>query len=81
ITIVSAMGLSVLVALVLTPALTATLLKRKDKTKQASWLDRKTSAASEWFNTGFDRMVTRYGNAVSRVVDRKWLFLLIYAGV
>lgn len=81
ITIVSAMGLSVLVALVLTPALTATLLKRKDKTKQESWLDRKTRGASEWFNTGFDRMVTRYGNAVSRVVDRKWLFLLIYAGV
>ena len=81
ITIVSAMVLSVVVALVLTPALTATLLKRKQDQKQDGWVARKTQPAKDWFNTNFEKMVDRYGNAVSRVVDRKWLFLLIYAGV
>ncbi|WP_242185922.1 efflux RND transporter permease subunit [Sphingomonas sp. CARO-RG-8B-R24-01] len=81
ITIVSAMVLSVVVALVLTPALTATLLKRKSDQKQDGWFARKTQGAKDWFNNGFDRTVDRYGRAVERVVDRKWLFLLIYAGV
>ena len=80
ITIVSAMVLSVVVALVLTPALTATLLKPREE-EENSWLSRKTKRARNWFNTGFERTVERYGNAVTRVVDRKWLFLLIYAGV
>ncbi len=81
ITIVSAMVLSVVVALVLTPALTATLLKRKQDMKQDGWVARRTQPAKDWFNTNFAKTVDRYGNAVSRVVTRKWLFLLIYAGV
>jgi len=81
VTIVSAMVLSVIVALVLTPALTATLLKRKDEEKHDGWLSRKTQGAKDWFNNGFDRTIDRYGNAVTRVIDRKWLFLLIYAGL
>ena len=80
ITVVSAMVLSVIVALVLTPALTATLLKSREE-EEKSWLSRKTKAARDWFNTRFDATVERYGNTVARVVDRKWLFLLIYAGV
>ncbi|QBM75440.1 efflux RND transporter permease subunit [Sphingomonas sp. AAP5] len=79
VTIVSAMVLSVVVALVLTPALTATLLKRKQDMKQDGWLTRKTQPAKDWFNTGFDKTIDRYGTAVSTVIDRKWLFVLIYA--
>ncbi|WP_277970886.1 efflux RND transporter permease subunit [Sphingomonas echinoides] len=81
ITIVSAMVLSVVVALVLTPALTATLLKRKDEEKKDSWFARKSQRAKDWFNNGFDRTVDRYSKGVQKVVDRKWIFLLIYAGL
>ena len=89
-TIVSAMILSVFVALVLSPALTASLLKQKKKDGQHEdgFLDRRfpkvahgLQRAKDGFNTRFDRGVTRYTNAVQRVIDRKWLFLLIYAGL
>jgi multidrug efflux pump len=76
-TIVSAMVLSVIVALILTPALTATLLKRKEE-EENTWLQRKTVKAREWFNTRFAQGVERYTASVERVVDRKWLFLAIY---
>jgi multidrug efflux pump len=79
-TIVSAMVLSVIVALVLTPALTATLLKRRED-EEHTWLQRKTVRAREWFNDRFTRGVERYTATVERVVDRKWLFLAIYAVV
>jgi multidrug efflux pump len=82
ITIVSAMVLSVLVALILTPALTATLLKKREDTqKKESWFSRKSQRAKDWFNTKFDRTTDKYVNGVARVVDRKWLFVLIYGGV
>ncbi|WP_353204951.1 efflux RND transporter permease subunit [Sphingomonas sp.] len=81
ITIVSAMVLSVVVALVLTPALTATLLKRKQDEKADGWIARKTQPAKDWFNRGFERTTNGYVAVVGNVVDRKWLFLLIYAGV
>ncbi|MCU6454779.1 efflux RND transporter permease subunit [Sphingomonas sp. A2-49] len=88
-TIVSAMVLSVLVALILSPALTASLLKQKSKEAEetqgfarrfprvAGW----GGKASGWFNRNFERGVTRYTGAVQKVIDRKWLFLLIYLGV
>jgi multidrug efflux pump len=79
-TIVSAMVLSVVVALILTPALTATLLKRKEE-EEDTWLQRKTVRARKWFNDRFARGVERYTATVERVVDRKWLFLGIYAVV
>ena len=87
VTIVSAMVLSVLVALILTPALTATLLKKKSE-EHHGWVERRFPAvgrffgnARDWFNTSFDRGVHRYVGGVTKVVDRKWLFLLLYAGV
>jgi multidrug efflux pump len=80
ITIVSAMVLSVVVALILTPALTATLLERKSEHTSDSWFGRKSQRAKDWFNNGFDRTVDRYGHMVEKVINRKWLFLLIYAG-
>ncbi|HSI18097.1 MAG TPA: efflux RND transporter permease subunit [Sphingomonas sp.] len=79
-TIVSAMVLSVIVALILTPALTATLLKRKEE-EEETWLQRKTVTARAWFNDRFARGVERYTGTVERVVDRKWLFLAIYGAL
>jgi multidrug efflux pump len=77
-TIVSAMVLSVIVALILTPALTATLLKRKQDENHDTWVYRKTERARHAFNDRFERMVDWYTGTVARVVDRKWLFLGIY---
>ena len=80
-TIVSAMVLSVIVALILTPALTTTLLKRKEEERHDGWVYRHTEKARVWFNTNFERMVSWYTARVAKVVDRKWLFLAIYACV
>ena len=88
-TIVSAMVLSVLVALILSPALTASLLKQKSQEERESKGIKKHlgkvaewgEAAGNWFNRTFEKTVTRYTGAVQTVVDRKWLFLLIYVGV
>ena len=86
-TIISAMVLSVVVALVLSPALTSTLLKRKQD-QQESWVQRRFpgvanffTRAGDRFNHGFERGVERYVGTIRRVIDRKWLFLLIYAGL
>ncbi len=88
VTIVSAMVLSALVALILTPALTASLLRQKqiDGKEQHGWLDRRwptgarqIARAQHWFNHGFARGTDRYVASVEKVVDRKWLFLAIYA--
>jgi multidrug efflux pump subunit AcrB len=59
ITIVSAMALSVMVALILTPALCATLLKpaKVDRAHEKGF--------AGWFNRNFDRGVDRYGGASS----------------
>ncbi|MCZ4142993.1 hypothetical protein BZG17_34935, partial [Escherichia coli] len=56
ITIVSAMALSVLVALVLTPALCATLLK------PASAEHHEKKGFFGWFNARFDQSVNHYTN-------------------
>ncbi|MEO6093528.1 MAG: efflux RND transporter permease subunit [Novosphingobium sp.] len=88
-TIISAMVLSVLVALILSPALTATLLKPRDPDGRDdsflnSRLPRVADRLHRWqdgFNRGFERNVERYTRDVGRVIDRKWLFLAIYAAI
>jgi multidrug efflux pump len=87
-TVITAMVLSVLVALILSPALTATLLKAKTQEKRPGFMRRRFPAVgdllvrfSDAFNRGFDRLSDRYANTVTRVVDRKWIFLIIYAAV
>ncbi len=87
-TIITAMILSVLVALILSPALTTMLLKAKTEEKKPGFLRRRFPAAgdrlvrfSDAFNRGFERMSNSYANSVTRVVDRKWLFLAIYAAI
>jgi multidrug efflux pump len=84
ITIVSAMALSVLVALILSPALTSSLLKPKapdehGKTHRFPRVHAALTRAQHGFNTRFDRTVDRYVGSVTAVVDRKWIFLGIYA--
>jgi len=73
ITIVAAMALSVLVALVLTPALCATLLKQHDPAHQ-----KKTTGFFGWFNRFFDRQVARYDNSLRKRLPRRGLFMGIY---
>jgi multidrug efflux pump len=87
-TIVSAMALSIFVALTLSPAIAANLLKRTHATVEETWVGRRAprvahalETARVKFNDGFDSFRDWFVRSVNRVVDRKWLFLAIYAGV
>ncbi len=71
ITIVSAMMLSVLVALTLTPALCATWLRKPDHAKRERGL-------FGWFNRGFDRLTERYSAVVGFSIRRPLRIGLIY---
>ncbi|MBK1780400.1 efflux RND transporter permease subunit [Advenella sp. WQ 585] len=73
ITIVSAMGLSVLVAIVLTPALCATMLKPVAKGEHAP-----RGRFFTWFNRTFDRGTLKYQSMVGRMIARSTRYLLIY---
>ena len=72
ITIVSSMVLSVLVALILSPALAATVLKRPDKEARANGnvLVRKAHEYGDRFNRWFARMSDRYRAGVAWLIDR-----------
>jgi multidrug efflux pump len=72
ITIVSAMGLSVLVALTLTPALCATILKPKDT-------DHARRGPLGWFNNGFDRLTNGYSVTMGHLIRRPLRTLAVYA--
>src|SRR3546814_8532392 len=77
------MAFAVLVALFLSPALTSPLLKPKNGDGAADSRFPRLHAflvrAKTGFNTRFDGAVARYVGSVTKVVDRKWLFLAIYA--
>lgn len=73
ITIVSAMALSVLVALILTPALCATLLKAPEPGKHGP----KTGLFAK-FNQLFDKSVDHYSNSVSRIIHSTTRYLVVY---
>ncbi len=74
VTIVSAMTLSVLVALVLTPALCATLLKPVDRDHAMA-----TTGFFGWFNRNFDRGNHRYQGVVRHMVGKGWRYMAVYA--
>ncbi|WP_432768811.1 MAG: efflux RND transporter permease subunit [Sphingopyxis sp.] len=82
VTVVSAMALSVFVALILSPALTSTLLKPRGHGDPPPGrfprVDAALGRAKVWFNTRFERTTERYVGSVERVVDRKWRFVGIY---
>jgi multidrug efflux pump len=75
ITIVSAMGLSVLVALIFTPALCATMLKPLKKGEHHT----AKGGFFGWFNRNFDRSVNGYERSVGAILRNKVPFLLAYA--
>ncbi|MAY08401.1 MAG: hydrophobe/amphiphile efflux-1 family RND transporter [Pseudomonadales bacterium] len=73
ITIASAMILSVLVALIFTPALCATILKPVQKGHTQA-----ERGFFGWFNRTFDRGVKRYEGSVASILQRKTPYLLLY---
>ncbi|UTF59881.1 efflux RND transporter permease subunit [Gilvimarinus sp. DA14] len=75
ITIVSAMVLSVVVALTLTPALCAVMLK---PTSDGHY-DKKGFFG--WFNRFFDRSSNGYQNSVKGILARKSRFMVVYLGI
>jgi hydrophobe/amphiphile efflux-1 (HAE1) family protein len=78
ITIVSAMTLSILVALILTPALCASLLKPVEEEGQGL---KHHGGVFAWFNRNFERMNQGYTQAVSHVVRRTGRYLLVYLAI
>jgi multidrug efflux pump len=80
VTMVAAMTLSVIVALVLTPALTATLLQPHD-----AELEHRRAAVTQTlhrlgqrFSTGFERLAERYRKTVGWVLEHSVPTLLLY---
>ncbi|MCM2294721.1 efflux RND transporter permease subunit [Allorhizobium sp. BGMRC 0089] len=72
VTIVSAMLLSALVAMVLTPALCATILKPIDHAK-------KGRGPAAWFNRNFDRTTRGYVGSVGYLLKRPVRLMLVFA--
>ncbi|MCL2160674.1 MAG: efflux RND transporter permease subunit [Betaproteobacteria bacterium] len=80
ITIVSAMVLSVLVAIILTPALCASILKPIEKGHEAgegSWF----SGFFHWFNSVFALGTEHYVKTVGGILRHKAFFLLVYGAI
>ncbi|MCE9686153.1 efflux RND transporter permease subunit [Shewanella sp. AS16] len=73
ITIVSAMGLSVLVALILTPALCATMLKPLPKGHAQA-----DTGFFGWFNRNFNNMTSRYQSSVAKLLKRSLRVMSLY---
>ena len=76
VTIVSAMVLSVLTAMVLTPALCATLLKPIERGEHE-----RTTGFFGWFNRAFRRGNRGYQSAVGAMLGHRTRFLLLYAAL
>lgn len=70
VTIVTAMTLSVLVALILTPSLCASMLKAHSQNAQWGFFG--------WFNRMFTKNQKRYTNGVDKIVRRGGRVMLIY---
>ncbi|MDE1188456.1 MAG: multidrug efflux RND transporter permease AcrD [Pantoea sp.] len=76
ITIVSAMILSVLVALILTPALCATLLKPLEKGQHHG-----RRGFFGWFNRHFNANAGRYERGVARILVKSGRWMLLYLAI
>lgn len=72
ITVVSSMVLSVIVALTLTPALCATLLKSPDQHKKPQ------RGFFAWFNRHFERTSNGYQSFLSKIVNRSGRTMVVY---
>ncbi|MBZ4677701.1 MAG: multidrug efflux transporter permease [Shewanella sp.] len=73
ITIVSAMALSVLVAIILTPALCATMLKPLKKGHTHA-----ETGFFGWFNRNFERMTGKYESTVAGIIKRSVRMSAVY---
>ncbi|WP_417658260.1 efflux RND transporter permease subunit [Pseudidiomarina sp.] len=71
ITIISAMSLSVLVAIIFTPSLCATILKPLDHNHEPKGL-------LGWFNRILERATNKYTNSVQSIIKRSVRFVVIY---
>src|SRR5690606_206596 len=80
-TIVSAMVLSVIVAIVLTPALCATMLKPLEKGGSHDSGSGRFARFFGWFNRGFDRTSGRYQRGVRGILARPWRFMAVFAAM
>jgi len=80
ITIVASMALSVFVALILSPALAATLLKRPDKEKRSSQrgLVGRAYRFGDRFNDWFKRTTDRYVDAVTKMIGHTRTALIVF---
>ena len=78
-TIVSAMALSVLVALILTPALAATILKPGDPLKHEG--NGPLARFFRWFNDRFDRARVVHERGVRKTIGGKKRAALVYAAI
>src|SRR5690349_8326899 len=76
ITLVSAMGLSVLVALVLTPALCATILKPLPPSGHVEH-----KGFFRWFNNWFDRGRAQHARGLDSMLARTGRSMLVYLGI
>ncbi|WP_297846319.1 efflux RND transporter permease subunit [Pseudomonas sp.] len=72
ITIISAMSFSVLIALVFTPALCATMLKPHKPGEHEK------KGFFGWFNRVFEKNTGRYERGVKGILARRWRFMFIY---
>ncbi|WP_423199551.1 Efflux pump membrane transporter [Cupriavidus sp. H19C3] len=77
ITIVASMVLSVLVALILTPALCATMLKPIEKGDHGEH----KKGFFGWFNRGFIASTQKYERGVSGILKRRAPFLIAYIAI
>ncbi len=77
ITLITAMVLSALVALIFTPALCVTLLKRGKSHDK----DSEQKGVFGWFNRSFDKLSRLYESFVGKSFNVKWLYLVGYAAI
>ena len=73
VTLVITMMFSALMALTLTPALCASLLKNVDRDHMAP-----RTGFFGWFNRVFGKTVTQYSSGVGKIVRKPWRYVLIY---
>ncbi|MBP2161123.1 MULTISPECIES: efflux RND transporter permease subunit [Asticcacaulis] len=78
ITLVSAMALSVIVALVLTPALCATLLKPIDHNAKKKG---PLGGFFNWFNKSFDGLANGYRNTVGKILGQSVRWMVVFAAI
>ncbi|MFZ3076476.1 MAG: efflux RND transporter permease subunit, partial [Psychrobacter glacincola] len=79
ITLITSMILSAMVALVFTPALCVTLLKRGKSHEKGS--TEKQKGFFGWFNRSFYKASRSYENFVGKSIRFKWLYLIGYAAI